>query len=85
MPAIRDKWPRDQWNNPNFHVKIQQDGATTHMKKPEQLVGNDELLAIMVEQEVAGKVWQQIEAKSDYQAFRERLLARHQAKTAPAT
>lgn len=37
------------------------------------------------EQEAAKKVWQQIEAKSDHQAFRERLLARHQAKTSSAT
>lgn len=37
------------------------------------------------EREAAGKVWQQIEAKDDYHAFRERLLARHQAKTSSAT
>ena len=27
------------------------------------------------------KIWQQIEAKDDYKAFRERLMARHQSKT----
>ena len=33
--------------------------------------------------EIAQKTWQQIEAKSDYQTFRERLRARHRAKTSP--
>lgn len=28
----------------------------------------------------AQKTWEQVESKADYQAFRERLLARHQAK-----
>ena len=36
------------------------------------------------QQEEAQKIWEQIETKTDYQAFRERLLARHQAKTSPA-
>lgn len=36
------------------------------------------------QEEAAQKIWQKIEAKSDYQAFRERLMARHQAKTSPA-
>ena len=36
------------------------------------------------QQEEAQKIWEQIESKVDYQAFRERLLARHQAKTSPA-
>ena len=36
------------------------------------------------QQEEAQKIWEQIEAKADYQAFRERLLARHQARTSPA-
>jgi uncharacterized protein (DUF433 family) len=29
------------------------------------------------QEEAAQKIWRQIEAKADYQAFRERLLARH--------
>ena len=36
------------------------------------------------QREEAQKIWEQIEAKPDYQTFRERLLARHQAKTRPA-
>jgi hypothetical protein len=36
------------------------------------------------QREEAQKIWAQIEAKVDYQAFRERLLARHQANTRPA-
>jgi len=36
------------------------------------------------QQDEAQKVWEQIESKVDYQSFRERLLARHQAKTRPA-
>lgn len=36
------------------------------------------------QQDEAQSIWAQIEAKTDYQAFRERLLARHQAKTSPA-
>jgi hypothetical protein len=35
------------------------------------------------QQEEAHKIWEKIETKIDYQAFRERLLARHQAKTNP--
>jgi uncharacterized protein (DUF433 family) len=31
------------------------------------------------------KIWQQIEAKADYQAFRERLLARHRTKVSSAS
>ena len=33
----------------------------------------------------AEKMWQQIEAESDYQGFRQRLLARHQLQTGSAT
>jgi len=32
----------------------------------------------------AQETWELIESKADYQAFRERLLARYQAKTSPA-
>jgi uncharacterized protein (DUF433 family) len=35
------------------------------------------------QREEAQKTWELIEAKSDYQTFRERLLARHQAKARP--
>jgi hypothetical protein len=36
------------------------------------------------QEEESQKIWEQIEGKADYQAFRERLLARHQAKTSSA-
>ena len=35
-------------------------------------------------QEEAHEIWEQIEAKADYQAFRERLRARHQANASSA-
>ena len=36
------------------------------------------------QREETQKIWHQIEARSDYQAFRERLLARHRTKTGAA-
>lgn len=34
--------------------------------------------------EVTRKIWEQIETQADYQGFRKRLIARHQAKTTPS-
>ena len=31
-PAIADKWPAREWNDPSFTITLQQDGATTHCK-----------------------------------------------------
>jgi hypothetical protein len=31
--AVAKEWPRGQWTNPNFTVKIQQDGARPHTSK----------------------------------------------------
>jgi hypothetical protein len=31
--AVAKEWPRGQWANPNFTVKIQQDGARPHTSK----------------------------------------------------
>ena len=31
--AIATKWPRGQWNDPNFKVRLQQDGARAHTSK----------------------------------------------------
>jgi uncharacterized protein (DUF433 family) len=39
---------------------------------------------LLQQQEEAQKIWEQFETKVDYQAFRERLLARHKAKTSPS-
>jgi uncharacterized protein (DUF433 family) len=36
------------------------------------------------QQDEVQSIWKQLEANNDYQAFRERLLARYQAKTSPA-
>ena len=33
LPAIAAKWPRGQWNDPEFRVVIQQDGARPHATK----------------------------------------------------
>lgn len=30
FPAIESKWPRGQWNDPNFKVRVQHDGASAH-------------------------------------------------------
>ena len=30
IPAIREKWPTTQWNDPAFTITVQQDGATPH-------------------------------------------------------
>ena len=42
IPAIQDKWPIGQWKNPNFKVRIQQDGAPSH------IVPNDELFQLQL-------------------------------------
>jgi len=31
VPAIQDKWPRYQWDRADFQVRIQQDGAGSHI------------------------------------------------------
>ena len=36
-PAIADKWPKREWNDPAFTITVQQDGATTHIK-PEDAI-----------------------------------------------
>ena len=36
------------------------------------------------QQEATQKTWEQIEAQPDYQGFRQRLIARHQAKMNPS-
>ena len=28
--SIADNWPRGQWNNPSFRIRLQQDGAKAH-------------------------------------------------------
>jgi hypothetical protein len=30
IPAIQAKWPIGEWNNPDFKIRIQQDGAGGH-------------------------------------------------------
>ena len=32
IPAIQEKWPVGEWSNPNFKIKIQQDGAGGHCR-----------------------------------------------------
>jgi hypothetical protein len=31
VPAIMQRWPQYEWNNPNFKIRIQQDGAPSHI------------------------------------------------------
>ena len=33
IPANAAKWPMWEWNNPNFKIRIQQDGAGGHCKE----------------------------------------------------
>ena len=37
VAAIQSKWPRGQWENPNFTIRIQQDGPKTHIKPDDAL------------------------------------------------
>jgi hypothetical protein len=30
FPAIMSKWPRGEWGNPDFKIKIRQDNAPAH-------------------------------------------------------
>jgi uncharacterized protein (DUF433 family) len=36
------------------------------------------------QEEAVQKIWEQLEAQPDYQGFRQRLIARHRAKTSPS-
>lgn len=31
VPAIMESWPQTDWNDPNFVIKVQQDGAKSHI------------------------------------------------------
>jgi hypothetical protein len=33
VPAVIEKWPRDEWNNDHITIKLQQDGAKAHTEK----------------------------------------------------
>ena len=41
FPAIKAKWPRGEWTRPNFIIRVQQDGAKSHLNPnhPELLLG----------------------------------------------
>lgn len=36
VPAIRDKWPRGEWNNAGVVIRIQQDGPQSHIKENDE-------------------------------------------------
>ena len=36
IPAIRDKWPRSQWNRTDCIIRIQQDGAKAHLSDDDE-------------------------------------------------
>ena len=47
FPAIKDQWPRGEWQRPNFIIRVQQDGAPTHVDPAdEQLLQGLQDLAI---------------------------------------
>lgn len=37
FPAIKEKWPRGQWNDRRFTVRVQHDGATAHLIQDDDL------------------------------------------------
>jgi hypothetical protein len=51
FPAIKDLWPRGKWQQPNFTIRVQQDGAPTHVDPADEL-----LLEGLQELEIENKV-----------------------------
>jgi hypothetical protein len=47
--AIASKWPRGQWNDPHFVIKVQQDGARPHTSKKFYLLWDDLLVGLFLE------------------------------------
>ena len=38
FPAIKEKWPRGNWGRPNCIIRVQQDGAKSHILPDDQLL-----------------------------------------------
>jgi hypothetical protein len=38
FPAIKEKWPRGDWQRPNIIIRVQQDGAKTHLEPDDDLL-----------------------------------------------
>jgi hypothetical protein len=38
FPAIKDLWPRGDWQRPNIIIRVQQDGAKTHLEADDALL-----------------------------------------------
>jgi hypothetical protein len=38
FPAIKGQWPRGEWQRPNFIIRVQQDGAPTHVDPADELL-----------------------------------------------
>jgi hypothetical protein len=51
VPAIMARWPQYEYNNPNFKIRIQQDGAPSHIN----IGGNDPWYEFLEEIELADK------------------------------
>jgi len=51
IPAIRDKWPRTQWNDNTYKILVQQDGATPH-----KINDDPAWLGFLEEQGLANKI-----------------------------
>jgi hypothetical protein len=51
IPAIKDKWPRNEWNDNAVVIRIQQDGSKAHIAPDDDLIH-----AGLVEQQVEDKI-----------------------------
>ena len=51
IPAIKDKWPRQSWNDNTVVIRIQQDGASAHISPDDEGFN-----AGLVEQQVQNKI-----------------------------
>jgi hypothetical protein len=52
VPAIMERWPQYEWNDNNFQIKIQQDGASSHIN----IGGNDPWYDFLEEIELNNKI-----------------------------
>ena len=38
FPAIKEEWPRSEWGQANFIIRVQQDGAPSHIEPEDELL-----------------------------------------------
>ena len=51
IPAIKEKWPRNEWNNNTVVIRMQQDGSKAHIK-PDDVAFNTGLLIHQVHNKI---------------------------------